>query len=174
MICERIQHLLLTDYFDGEAADEQKKLIEQHLSECPACQEFADLARNTAVTPFAGAPKPKLPQEKIWQNIKGKIEEDQESSTQAEPIGDWWEKLKGLIAVPRPVLVPAFAIVIVAAAVVVFSVTRQTSQIAKEETAQEAAEYLVYLADDETGMLVMGAIDDDVEDYGTDIEEYFL
>lgn len=50
MECEEIQKLIM-GYLDGEISDDQKKLVEKHLSECRKCKaEFDSFTRLKEVT----------------------------------------------------------------------------------------------------------------------------
>ena len=79
MNCERAQEIILTDYLDQELDQRGLNEIERHLSGCAHCREFLTAARQATITPFSAPTKVKLPQDKIWQNIKNQIEEESQS-----------------------------------------------------------------------------------------------
>lgn len=161
MNCERIQELILTDYFDGVLEHNVRKELEAHLADCPQCLEFAKAARKTVFETFEGASKATLPAH-IWSSIERKLQE--ESAPSAIEAPSWLENLKSLFALPRPVLTLA--------AVLVFFLAAGTIEMIKprtKELSQSTVEYFVSLVDPATD-----PSESVKDDFGTDVEQVFL
>ena len=164
MQCERIHEILLTDYVDGELSAEKSKEVEAHLSSCSQCREFlAELRLLTEKATFQRANE-SISQERVWQNIKGQIEEERAPAVVSNPFVGITSWLKDILRLPKP----AFALFAVTAVVLI--VTVQTKLINRQEIIQPALlETQEYFDED---LLVSQTADGD--GYGTDIEEYFL
>lgn len=171
MNCKEIQEKLLTDYLDAEADERLEQAVERHLASCPACREFLAAVRQTTVTPFTEAHEEDiLDKEAVWQEIKGRIQEEGPSAPATAYGTDWLAELKKLIWFPRPALALAALLLIVAAFAFRFYGTHPApvQELASQEV-QTSTDDLTDAWDEFT----VAAADED-EDYGTAIEEYFL
>ena len=57
MNCKKIQEWILTDYLDGEMSQDQKDVLEKHISSCSECKRFLFAAKETVVEPFVNSKK---------------------------------------------------------------------------------------------------------------------
>lgn len=161
MNCERIQELILTDYLDDQMDKSQRKYLEEHLSSCPQCLEFAQAAKRSAFDPFVGADKPN-PSESVWLNIQESILAQQQGK--GNVLVDFWERFKFSAPVPRPAF--AFAAVIT----MVLAVGTLTEyRLHQKVSVKEQIEYLDSLANPSEGISVNGG-----QGFGTSVEQYFL
>lgn len=116
-LCSSVSKLL-DKYFDQEATDKEKALVEAHLARCPVCQDA--LKRMGDFKELLKLPAEAVVQqedfERIWQNIGRKIR------TQEKP--SWWESVRSWLDLSpifrKEVLVPAVA----AAAILIFLSTQ--------------------------------------------------
>ena len=162
MTCEELQHLILTDYMDGEVDEVLAAQIEKHIESCETCREFLIAVESSSVKPLAHTPHTQ-PSASVWAKIKDEITEsdiEQESSFAYvfSQIGKFLNELK----------VPAFALATVVAIVIGVTlsqmVTRDDAPMASIDA--EEVEYLVSLIDE--------ADEEDLGEYAEAIEEYFL
>lgn len=166
MNCKKIQELILTDYIDEQIEQDQKRLIEDHLSSCVHCREFAEAAKTSIIDPLSNTEKV-APSDQVWLNIKESIEQEPAK----ENLGsyeDFFRKLKDMIMPQRPAYALAGVFVIILVAMTAIKINQPSQEIAVRETQQEseAITYIVEaMQDDEL---------DENGDYGTAIEEYFL
>jgi len=173
MKCKECQKYILTDYLDDELKKDIKQKIDDHLSTCQGCREFAVMTRKAVVEPFEKSERVEPP-ETIWENIKQEISEESLGTR-----GDWLERFKEIF-LARPVFAYATLACIVLMVLVLNPARRQVNMVkedvpqiqefAKEYTDEsgfnvsEQVEYVAYLFDEQNGS----------EEYGTSIEEYFL
>ena len=108
MNCERIQHLILTDYLDDVLEHDLRKELETHLANCPCCLDFAKTARKTAFESFEGALKA-APPANVWERIEERLQEENAPSVIDSP--SWLENLKELFVLPKPALALAAVLV---------------------------------------------------------------
>ncbi len=105
---------LLDKYFDQEATDKEKSLVEAHLAQCPACQDaliqmgnFKELMKMPAE-----AAVQREDFDRAWQNISREIRTPEKPS--------WWETVRSWLDLSpilrKKVWVPAVA----AAAILIF------------------------------------------------------
>lgn len=161
MNCEHIQELILTDYLDGTLAESPKKQVEDHLARCPQCLEFSKAAKRTAFESFERMEKVQPP-EHLWSRIEDAILE--ETNPVVIPMPSWFERLRSLVALPRP----AFALI---AVLVLFLAAGTLNQFNIQKTAggDSSMEYLVSLMSTATESSTS-----DSSDFGTAVEQYFL
>jgi predicted anti-sigma-YlaC factor YlaD len=87
MKCHKIQNILLTDYADGQIAEDLRRKVDGHLSRCKACREFYAAVMAAAVAPFENAPRQDAPPDML-KNIWGAIDE---KTCVPHPL---WERLR--------------------------------------------------------------------------------
>ena len=128
---------------------------------CPQCLEFAKAAKRTAFDAFERAEKVQPP-EHLWSRIEDAIGE--KTNPGEVPMPSWFERLRSLIAVPRP----AFALM---AVLVLFLAVGTLNQfnIQKAAGGDRSMEYLVSLMSTTTESSTS-----DSSDFGTTVEQYFL
>jgi predicted anti-sigma-YlaC factor YlaD len=161
MNCEHIQELILTDYLDGALAESPKRHLEDHLARCPQCFEFAKAAKITAFEAFERVEKVQPP-EHLWARIEDAILE--KTNPVEIPIPSWFERLKSLLAVPRP----AYALITVLFLFLAVGTFNQFN-IQKATGGDRSMEYLVSLMSTTTESSTS-----DSSDFGTAVEQYFL
>ncbi len=158
--CDHFKDLLLTDYIDGELDKDLAGSLESHLLDCGDCRAFLKEVKNNAALPFTQARHQPVPAE-LWDSIRQNIEHENQAT---DPMGDFIEKLKGLVVFPR--LVPVFASLVIM--FLAGSVTLNTIHVQQAKDKNQG-EYLVSLLEP-TGALTPS----DSSDSGTPIEHYFL
>ena len=72
MNCKKIQDLILTDYLDDQISEKEKRPIEEHLSHCRFCRDFAAAARKVGAGLFTNLDKVGPP-EFVWRRIRENI-----------------------------------------------------------------------------------------------------
>ena len=160
MNCKEIKDLILTDYIDGRLDTALKAELESHLCQCPACQTFAQEAKEYLKTPFQQANRQEVPAQ-LWENIKDSIEAEQ------TPGLDFLGAIKGwLYGLSLPKLIPVFA----SFAILFFIgsnllINQQVKQAQNEEQ-------VIYLASVFSTADGVGVIQSD--DQEMPIEKYFL
>ena len=160
MNCERIQDLILTDYFDGVLESNVRKELEAHLANCPQCLDFAKAARKTAFESFEGASKA-APPANVWERVEERLQEENAPSQVESP--SWLENLKSVFSLPRPALV-------LAAVLVLFVAAGTMDQIrSRKALNRSSVEYIAALIESATDDTV-----NDNDDFGTDVEQVFL
>jgi len=120
---------LLEKYFDQEATDKERSLVEDHLAGCLSCQDTLEWMgdfRDSVKTPVKMAVQ-KEDFERAWQNIRREIQLQEKSS--------WWKSIQSWLDLPRffrkKVWVPAVAVVAIFALL--------TTQVFFEEASEEAS-----------------------------------
>jgi len=168
MKCKEIQDIILTDYVDNELSAEHRILIEGHLRQCKDCQMIAQAARNLDGT-LSDTKGMALDEDKIWLKIEKRIQEDASQSTIYTPVADQGDLYGRLIRFLRPTLALAtVACLILMATVFLKSKSQEIAQVDKIEEVQ----YLALVAE---GLTYESEVADvSAEDFGTDIEAYFL
>jgi len=161
MNCKEIQELLITSYIDSEIDDRSRSEIGQHLKTCKECDQFEQILKQAAVTPFEGVTKEKVP-EYIWHRLKGRIEREQAVS---QPV-NLFDRLRTILPIRRPAFALAAATV---AALLILVITKMPFNGQKTVNAylDEQLEFFSYTMNgEENGYSSV--------DFGTDIEKYFL
>lgn len=157
--CEQFKEIILTDYIDGALNAVAKKEVDDHLSQCAACQAFANEVKSTLVLPFEKANRQEVPAE-LWGQIKEQIAQEQiPQESFLDRVTEWLGNLS------MPKLVPvlgSFVMVFFVSSMVFFD--HQT----KQAQDLERGSYLAYVLDTAGNL---GQIDSDME---TPIEQYFL
>lgn len=161
MNCKKVQDLLWTDYIDGQLDVKWKTEVDKHLVNCSSCREFAQLAKQTAVEPFLKIEDIQPPPQ-IWTKIKEQIQGEERLSS--NPVVDFLEQLKHVLAIPRSALAFALALMMV---VMVGSFTRFNVQPKTDTT--EQIEYLSSLFEAPNDSLI-----GETGGFGTTVEQYFL
>ncbi len=156
MDCKKAQDLILTDYLDEQFGAGPKKVLEDHLSSCFHCREFASVAQKSIVNLFMNAEKVQ-PSHHVWRNIKETIEEEP-APVASISLAYFWHMLKESYLFTRP----AYAL----ACILVIFITTMTWTRARMNREIEYIEYLVDLTEDVSNNQNVG--------YGTAIEDYFL
>ncbi len=160
MQCEQCQQFILTDYLDGETNDTQNREIEEHLSCCTQCKEFAQNAKKITVEPFENMERLQ-PSPQVWANIQEKINQPQE---QPDVLAGFLDKVKELLSAPRSAFALATALAVILMIVTLVPNKGNQSNVARIDPVEQI-EYMASLEiyePDENGY------------YETDIEEYFL
>lgn len=167
MKCEQFQELILTDYLDEQLTAGRKAAVEGHLSSCEDCRQLAEAARKLAVEPFRHAGKVTLSQEEVWRRVKDKILSETPGQ-RTNPVAEFLEKLKDLLAVPNPAFSAAMALIMILAAGLFVVTFRQPEQYVRVPVLEETTQSIAYVINEIAGE------DDANGGYGTAIEEYFL
>ncbi len=166
MKCKKVKELILTDYLDGQANEEQKKNIEKHLSNCELCREYVLAVRKTAFNPFINAER-QNPPEAVWHKIKEQIKDEQLQGL-TMPFADLVRRIKSFAFAPKPALAFATIVIVIFVAVIIMKLPSENSEVVKVDT-EKQIECMNYL---------LGVFDQDSmtenNDFGTSIEEYFL
>lgn len=158
--CDHFRQWVLTDYIDGELADNVRRDMEGHLRTCRDCRAQAKEVKDSVVVPFTKASRQAVPAV-IWERVKQNIEEKRAAHN---PVEGFLDGLKNLWALSR--LVPVFAslmLMFVAGSVAVHVL--QTNR----DKEKDQGEYLVALLDS-PGPLAQT----ESNGFGTPIEHYFL
>lgn len=165
MNCKKVKELILTDYLDGQVSEQQKKQIEKHLASCGPCKEYELLAKKTVIEPFNNAERLR-PSEAVWHKIKEHIEEEEQELT--SPFADLIRRIKSFLYVPKPALVVATIIVVLLVIVTIVKLPSEKQEIVKvnSEKQIECMTYLLSVFNQDSTNEVNG--------FGTSIEEYFL
>jgi len=166
MNCQRVEELVLTDYIDGRMGDQFKGLIDQHLGECPACQELLDAVKRDVVGPLSNTPR-LVAGEALWSQIREAVAQEERLRIEKAITPGFWEKLRSTVFIPRP----AFAIVTIVSMFFIFSSTPHlflNSPLPKVNGGDQLA-YLSPLIE-ETGDVT----DNNGNEPQTPIEQYFL
>lgn len=161
MNCERIQDLILTDYLDDQMDKSQKKYLEEHLSSCPQCMEFARIAKKAAFEPFVNAEK-LSPPGSVWSNIQGSILAEQQGRTNF--LVNLLDRFGWGSPIPRPAF--AFASVMI---MVLLVGTLTEYKIHQRVSAKEQIEYLSSLTNPSETSSGNGG-----QGFDTAVEQYFL
>ena len=164
MNCKRIQKYIITDYIDGQMADKQKSLIDQHLAHCPVCAGYLSSIKKEAINPFFNASKV-VPDEILWAQIKQTIEDEQQQQLEKSFMPNFWERLRTSVHIPRP----AFALATLVTMIFMVSSTGQLffSSPMVKINGQDQVEYLSSLIDEPVAL-------NNGNDLQTPIEKVFL
>lgn len=159
MDCKKVKDLLMTDYLDGSATEEERLDAKEHLAACLSCRRLEErfLAQHKILQ---HAKALKVP-DHLWQNIQNRII----SESLKEKPADALESLKRHIFSPYPaaILTGALAALIMVA---FFAGTAiQKRQLATGENNIEDAISYYSLSGDK---------DESIYDFDSGIEEYFL
>jgi len=178
MNCKKIQELILTDYVDGEMAEDKKILLDGHISECKKCREFLSLVKETTVAPLGNAKRDNLSEDVIWSKIREEIHSEEDLVYEEGP--GFFERIRDMLFSPQPAFaLGTFAVILLL--VMTANFNRQQVQLVKNNQVQQVAliqnksestedesfsqeEYLAYFFEE----------NDSYEGYGTSLESYFL
>ncbi len=182
MKCDKVRDYILTDYVDGQLEGSLKSRLEEHLTACSSCREFAQSVQKELVAPFGGLEKPEVPPA-VWQNIKSAIAAEAEPEPGWKAVVTFLGNLQGL---RQAAYLLAGVVIMLGLAVLLSNRSVPPGQIAREpvpaqqqlaaletDTVPEesvAESYLAYFTGDDYG----DAYDLLDAGYGTAIEEYFL
>ena len=166
--CKKIQNLILTDYLDGEM---DKSLVEKHIASCKDCKRFLGIVEKTTVKPLENAKKLELDQDAIWTKIQGQIREEENESIEYLPEITIFDQIKQVFFSLKSAFVVLGLIVLFYVIFVSnfnnnkFYLVKDTKDIVDSNTMDSYEDlYLAYFQDQSQ----------DYEDYGSDLEEYFL
>lgn len=77
MKCDEVKEILLTDYIDGTIEGSAKRAVDEHLKECLDCGRLlSDVTESKKI--FLEFKK-LAPSDKVWSNIKEKLENQKEN-----------------------------------------------------------------------------------------------
>lgn len=113
MDCNQIREGLIVDYLDGFMPENEKKTYDEHLSYCYDCRNYFNDLKETASMPFQ-AFRGQTPPQDVWPSIKERILTD---SAAGSPFSfdAFWDTLQSFLTLKRvSILIPAFAVVMVA------------------------------------------------------------
>jgi hypothetical protein len=167
MKCADIHESLLTDYLDGMLDGQKKKEVEAHLSSCVYCKGFVEIAIKRTLKPFRDAQKLSLSQEKVWKKIRAEIISEEKTAVGIGFLPKWFASFIDVFTM-RTTLASTILIIIVAASSLFLNPLQQ-NKIAQKTATDESVQYLVSAMDELYGTTV-----EEEEDYGTEIEKYFL
>lgn len=158
MRCKEIQELLKTDYLDNEVGQDQKRLIKEHLAACPHCRGIEEVLLSQRVT-FQKLKQQEVP-EHLWQDIREKI--ITERLNQEERFGfGVFERLRNYLFAPKLVFVLARALTVVIFVALFAGIFLQRGSFVYQDTPN--------------GVYSLTSMKNDIlDDFGTNIEEYFL
>lgn len=156
MNCKKVQDLILTDYLDEQSGTELKNVLEDHLSSCFHCREFASVAQKSIIDPFMNAEKVQ-PADHVWRHIKERIEEEPAPAA-SRSLAFFWNMLRESFLFTRTAYALA-GILIIFFAAMSWNRTNMNREI-------EHIEYLVDVTEDVSNNQNAG--------YGTAMEDYFL
>lgn len=106
MKCEKVKEIILDDYLNAEISDKQKKALEDHVGQCPACNGLYNEAKGILAEMVSDVPPHAMP-EQVWENVKSTIQAETKEKTSLSTQGRTIrEKIRSIINIPRP----AFAI----------------------------------------------------------------
>ena len=151
--CKEIQDLILTDYIDGQADQETKSHVENHLLACADCRVFAQEVKANLVVPFERAQRQTVPAH-LWNSIKEKIEEEQYARAP-----DFLDRLLDLFSSRLAPVLASLAVLIVVGSFVFHD------RLVKHAREEAQGKYLASL---------LSPAEDNTSGLGTTIEEYFL
>lgn len=162
MKCSKIQNILLTDYADGQIADDFRRQVDEHLVRCKACREFYAAVKKDVIQPFEKVPYQEIPSDML-KNIWGAIDEE------AHALHPVWERLREwetrLFSRPSLALVSmTFLFLIIVSGI---RVLPDRFPRAVNGAAGSDEEYVLYLTE------YFGGSVDESNGYGTLIEEVF-
>ncbi len=167
MKCRKVRDLILTDYLDGQANEEQKKNVEKHLASCKLCNEYELAVKKAAFDPFINAER-QNPPEAAWHKIKEQIEEEQQRPGITSSFADLVRRINPFVYVPKPALAVATIVIVLFVVVAIIKLPSENIEVVKLDSDNqiECMNYLLEVFD----------LDSMTEnnDLGTSIEEYFL
>jgi anti-sigma factor RsiW len=135
---------LFGKYLDGEAADHERELVENHLRECPACQ--AELNSMKELHTLIATPVEEAARQEdfpwVWQKIERRIQA-QEKPFRLQSLREWLSVSPFL---RRRVWVPALAVALLVVAVVPF--------LMKVTPSPSAASVVVYVESQTNNFMV--------------------
>ncbi len=166
MKCDKVQELILTDYLDGQANEEQRTNIEEHLAGCVHCKEYELAARETVITPFNRAEKLRSPAA-TWDKIRNQIQKEEQLLLQekANPFANLIRGIKSVLYIPKPAFAIAAATIVLLVVTVIKLPSEKIVKLSTDEQI-ECMDYLLGEFNEESS--------DNNSDFGTSMEEYFL
>jgi len=180
MNCKKIQEWILTDYLDGEMSQDQKDVLEKHISSCSECKRFLFAAKETVVEPFVNSKKDYLSESVVWEKIQEEIQDEKEAAYAYAEESGFLKRVKDILFSPKPAFaLGTFAVILLL--IVTVNSSRQQVQLVKNNQVQQIVliqdqseseevetfsqeEYLAYFLEE----------NDNYEGYGTSLESYFL
>ena len=166
MTCKHVKELILTDYLDGELDGQRMVQIGQHLASCAVCRKFLTETQKIAVEPFLNAKTGFPSQEKVWQNIRERVEQKQSRSN---PFVDFVTNLKQTFTLPKPAFFLLSSIIVILVVSIYLRPLNHTDVIQSISFVQNHDTDLSYAVSD-----FLDEENNDNMDYGTTIEKYFL
>ncbi len=151
MKCEKIQELILTDYFDGNMDLIQEEKLKEHLKVCSSCREFLKVANETSIEPFIKAERNHMSQEVVWSRVKENIAKEKVFSDELIHQPSLWYQLKVAFSFPRPAFVFGTMLTVMLI-VMVFNrgdLYRQEELVDLGESGESEVEYVNYLLNDD-------------------------
>ncbi|MCC6543668.1 MAG: zf-HC2 domain-containing protein [Nitrospirae bacterium] len=168
MICKDIQEYLLTDYPDRQLNAESTAEIEMHLRSCVQCLQYSEAICKSLVEPFSGATKISLTHERVWNNIKQRIKEEQPEASLSNPFVEMIRRARQSVSLNRPAFA-LLAVSVIALIAMAYFNTKNPEVAVLSQPSESGAKSISYVADE-----LSDHQSDDQADYGTDIEKYFL
>lgn len=164
--CKKVKDLILTDYLDEQLNEDQKKIIEEHLSICVICREYELAARKTVIEPFNNVEK-QNPPEAAWHKIKEQIKEEQRQGLTSS-FADLIRRINPFAYALKPALAVVTIVIIIFVATAIIKLTSENSEVVKVDPGKqiECINYLI-------SVFSQGSMNGN-NDFGTSIEEYFL
>ncbi|MDI6782396.1 MAG: hypothetical protein QME49_09905 [bacterium] len=158
MNCKKIQRLLMTDYLDRELEQGILNSIQQHMDNCIHCRKFEQEIQTARVS-FAKT-KHIEPPARVWEGICEKITAEQRSLQSGSLFEHGLERIREFLFIRKPLLATsAIALAIVIFALIFIRMPEKTNGL------DIVAEDIGFMADEENKA---------IDDFGTDIEKYFL
>ena len=160
MNCTGMKRLILTDYIDAQMPERQRALVDQHLAGCAECMDYLKRVKIAVVDPFEDLERP-VPAQDVWSGIKDRIESGR--AARVAPLDLLWglfERLKGLLYIPRP----ALALATLVSVVFVVGIINPMALNFRSATvkAQDSDVYYGLLTDDVSEVVVID--DNDLQD----------
>lgn len=147
--------VLLERYHDREVTEEERKLIEEHLSQCSSCRDL--LSMTVEISGLVKAPiqeaSERVDFERTWVKIRREIEKK-------EPVS-WWisfaEWLQLSLFSWKRVWVPATAAVLIALGLIVGPLLMEDQELLKASSVEyvESSDYNVMIYEGEKGNITV-------------------
>lgn len=162
--CSKYKNWILTDYIDNRLSSSQVKEMESHLTKCLSCRKLLEDIKSEFLKPLQSITPSPVPED-LWFQIKDKIQ------IQSQPKNFFKEYLlllkeqwnKGF-AIPALALGMFFCLLSLSAVMLLGE--KRNSEYKKNLT-QETVSYVLSVMDS-------SSIEEDVNDYGTALERFFL
>jgi len=157
MKCDKVKELLLTDYVDDEVSQEIRIKIEEHINGCDGCRDLYEAIKERTGM-LSKALSPQEPPREVWENISARIygEEEQVNISVRERIKELFFINKLVMAIVSIAIIAVMGTKVIS----IRNYNRTKNYVEQQMTA------MLYL--EENGE------DEDIYDFDTGIEEYFL